>query len=68
MQLVSMEKVFCGNSSSLILSRMCWDGIEQRGACNETEHGHLWILVGVGLILVASMTVLLTQTWYLVDL
>ena len=28
---------------------MCWDGIEQRGAWHETEHGYLWILVGMDL-------------------
>ena len=54
-----MENVFCGNSLSLIWCGMCWDGIEQRGAWHETEHGCLWVLVGMDLNPVASVTVLL---------
>ena len=62
-----LENVFCGNSLSLIWCGMCWHGFEQRGAWHETEHGYLWILVGMDLNPVASVTVLLTETWYLVD-
>ena len=63
-----MESVFCGNPLSLILCGMCLDGIEQSGAWHETERGYLWILVGMDLNLAGSVTVLLTETWYLIDL
>ena len=47
---------------------MCWDRIRQRGTWHETDGGYLWILVGMDLNPVASVTVLLTETWYFVDL
>ena len=60
-----MEYVFCGNSLGLIMGDMCWDGIEQRGTWHETDGWYLWILVGIDLNPVGSVTVLLTETWYL---
>ena len=30
-----------GNSLGLIMSDMCWDGIEQRGTWHETDNGEL---------------------------
>ena len=64
---VLMESVFCGNSLGLFWCDMCWDGIGQRGTWHETDGGYLWILVGIDLNPVASVTVLLseTETWYL---
>ena len=63
-----MENVFCGHSLGLIWCDMCGDGIGQRGKRHEIDHGYLWILVVMDLNPVASVTVLLTETWYLVDL
>ena len=63
-----VEIVFCGNSLGHIQCDMCWDGIRQRGTRHETDDGYLWILVGMDLSPVASVTVLLTGTWHLVDL
>ena len=40
----------------------------QRGTWHETERVYLWMLVGMDLNLVASVTVLLTETCYVVDL
>ena len=57
-----MEIGFCGNSLGLIMGEMCWDGIEQRGTWHETDGGYLWILVVWTLDLVASDTMLLTDT------
>ena len=59
--------MFCGNSLGLIRCDMCWDGIGRRGAWHETDDGYLWILVDIDLNLVASVAVLLTETWYYVD-
>ena len=61
-------KSVCGNSLGLIRCDMCWDGVGQRGTWHETERGYLWILVGRDLNPVASVTVLLTEIWHLVDL
>ena len=47
---------------------MCWDGIVQRGTCHESGDGYLWIMVGMDLNPVASVTVFLTETWYRTDL
>ena len=65
--LVLMESVFRGNPLSLVWCGMCSDAIEQRGAWHETERGCMWMLVVMELTPVASLTVLLTETWYLVD-
>ena len=65
--LLLMEIGFCGNSLDLIMSEMCWDGIEQRETWHETDGGYLWILVVWTLDLVASATMLLTDL-HLVDL
>ena len=59
---VLTEIGFCGNSLSLFMGKMCWDGIEQRGTWNETDGGYLWILVVWTLDPVASVTMLLTET------
>ena len=53
---------FCGNSLGLITGEMCWDGIEQRGTWHETDGRYLRILVVWTLDLVASATMLLTET------
>ena len=42
--------------------------VSSRGTWHEIERGYLWILVGMDLNLVSSVTVLLTETWYLLDL
>ena len=47
---------------------MCWDGTGQRATWHETDGGYSWILVGMDLNPVASVTVLLTETWYFVNL
>ena len=47
---------------------MCLDGVVQRGTWHVTERWYLRILVGMDLNLVASVTVLLIETWYSVDL
>ena len=60
------KRVF--DSLDLIWCEMWCDGMEQRGTWHETEHGYLWMLVGMDLYPVASVTVLLTETWYFVDL
>ena len=40
----------------------------QRGTWHETECGYLWMLVGMVLNPVESLSVLLTETWHRVDL
>ena len=40
----------------------------QRGAWHETERGYFWMLLGMDLNPVASLTVLLTEIWQRVDL
>ena len=55
-----------GNSLNLTRCEMCCHGIGQRG-CTDSERGYLWMLVGVDLNPVASLTVLLTEIWYVVD-
>ena len=57
-----MELGFCGNSLGLIMGEMCWDGVEQSGTWHETDGGCLRMLVVWTLDLVASETMLLTET------
>ena len=40
----------------------------QRRTWHETDDGYLWMVVVMDLTLVASVTVLLTETWYFADL
>ena len=48
---------FCGNSLSLILSDVWWDGIGQRGMVGTCGYWSVWHLDPV-----ASVTMLLTET------
>ena len=63
-----MENAFCGNALGLIRCVTCWDGIGLGGTWHETDDVYLWVPVGMDLKLVAAVTVLLTETWYFVDL
>ena len=42
--------------------------LEQRGTWHETEREYLWMLVGMDLNPVETLSVLLTETWHRVDL
>ena len=56
------------NRATCTRRKNAYNQVCKRGTWHDTEHGYLWMLVGMDLNPVASVTVLLTETWYLLDL